>query len=354
MRNAKNRDGDIRNGKIRVLVIDDSMLFREILARGLMTDPQIEVVAKASDPYDARDKILSTEPDVITCDIEMPGMNGITFIRRLLPQYPVPVIVVSSISNAVFDALNAGAVDFVTKPDERSPKSVETVIDDLIEKVKIASKAKVKQGCPETARTPVTTECFDRRKIIGIGASTGGTEALYGVLKKLPASVPGIVIVQHIPPVFSAMFAERMNVQTALNVKEARNGDYLESGKVLIAPGDRHMRVRKMGDRYKVEVFESQKVNGHCPSVDVLFDSMAEECGKNALGVILTGMGRDGANGLLRMRMRGAKTIGQDEKSCVVYGMPKIAYEIGAVEKQLSLDAIPEAIIASLKVPKAG
>ncbi|MEA4833168.1 Chemotaxis response regulator protein-glutamate methylesterase [bioreactor metagenome] len=335
----------MREGKIRVLVIDDSILSREILSRGLSTDPQIEVVAKASDPFDARDKILTYEPDVITCDIEMPKMNGIEFVKKLIPQYPVPVIVVSSLSDAVFDALNAGAVDFVTKPNEQSAKSVEAVINDLINKVKIASKAKVRfKRVRDTATTDVPIRC-DHKRIIGIGASTGGTEALFHVLKKLPPSIPGIVIVQHIPPVFSAMFADRMNTQTALNVKEAQDGDSVETGKVLIAPGDKHMRVKKIGDKYKVDVFMGNEVNGHRPSVDVLFDSMAAECGKSAVGVILTGMGQDGAKGILKMRNNGAITIGQDEKTSVVYGMPKIAYEIGGVERQLGLDDIPDMII---------
>lgn len=342
----------MRNGKIRVLVVDDSVLFRELLSRGLSTDPEIEVVAKAVDPFDARDKILAYAPDVITCDIEMPRMNGIEFIKRLMPQYPIPVIVVSGISDAVFEALDTGAVEFVTKPDERSPKSVESVISELIQKVKIASRAKVRQARAEQARGTGAQECaFERGRIIGIGASTGGTEAIFRLLKKLPPKMPGIVIVQHIPPVFSAMFAERMNAQTAFTVKEAESGDYLEPSKVLIAPGDRHMRVKKVGGRYKAEVFSGVPVNGHRPSVDVLFDSMAAECGKNAVGVILTGMGYDGAKGLLKLRKSGAITFGQDEKSSVVYGMPKIAYEIGAVGHQLSLDDIPEGIVNALKVP---
>ncbi|MDF2484977.1 MAG: cheB5 [Herbinix sp.] len=327
------------SNKIRVLIVDDSILFREVLMRGLSSDPYIEVVATANDPYDARDKIVSVKPDVMTCDVEMPKMNGIEFIQRLMPQYPLPIIVVSSTSGTVFDAMNAGAVDFVGKPDLSSVNNVENFIKDLIIKIKIASNAKVNNAVMDSPiKKIIGNEIAGRGKIIAIGASTGGTEAIYSILKNLPTDIPGIVIVQHIPSNFSRMFAERLNNQTNLTVKEAKSGDYLERGHVLIAPGDQHMIIRHIGDRYKVECFEGEKVNGHCPSVDVLFESVAKEAGKNAVGVILTGMGYDGAKGLMSMRRKGARTLGQDEKSCVVYGMPKVAFNIGAVEKQASLD----------------
>ncbi len=335
--------------KIRVLIVDDSILFREVLLRGLSSDPDIEVVATANDPYDARDKIISTKPDVMTCDVEMPKMNGIEFISRLMPQYPLPIIVVSSTSGTVFDAMNAGAVDFVGKPDLSSVNSVENFINELIVKIKIASNAKVHNNDAETTvKKIISNEIAGKGKIIAIGASTGGTEAIYAVLKNLPADSPGIVIVQHIPPNFSRMFAERLNTQTNLTVKEARTGDFVERGHVLIAPGDQHMIIRHVGDRYKVECFAGEKVNGHCPSVDVLFESVAKEAGKNAVGVILTGMGYDGAKGLMSMRRKGARTLGQDEKSCVVYGMPKVAFNIGAVEKQSSLDNMAYSIYKML------
>lgn len=334
--------------KIRVLIVDDSLVFREVLSRGLSGDPRIEVVAKASNAFEARDKILETNPDIITCDIQMPRMDGIEFIKRLLSQYPIPVIVVSSVSDAVFDAMNAGAVDFVTKPDERSAKGVEALVKDLIGKIVVASKVQVRRRPAALAEVKVAQAQFDTTKIIGIGASTGGTEAIFRVLKALPANIPGIAIVQHIPPVFSGMFAQRMNAQTALNVKEAENGDFLEPGRVLIAPGDKHMQIRRVGDRFKAEVNEGEKVSGHCPSVDVLFESMAKACGDRAVGVLLTGMGQDGARGLVSMRKSGAFTIGQDEKSSVVYGMPKVAYDLGGVEKQLSLDAIPGELVQYL------
>lgn len=258
--------------KIRVLVVDDSLVFREVLSRGISSDPCIEVVAKAIDPFDARDKILEYQPDVMTCDIEMPKMNGIEFVKRLLPQYPLPVIVVSGVSEAVFDAMNAGAVDFVTKPDVQSVKGLEDFINDLIMKIKIASKARVGEQKRSDATGVVSGHNANVDKIIAMGASTGGTEALYNILKLLPSQTPGIVIVQHIPPVFSRMFAERLNKQTQLQVKEAQTGDYIEQGKVIIAPGDQHIRIRKLGSRYKVEYCGNEKVNGHCPSVDVLFE----------------------------------------------------------------------------------
>lgn len=335
--------------KIRVLVVDDSILFREVLAKGMSSDIGIEVVATANDPFDARDKIIKYRPDVMTCDVEMPKMNGIEFIKRLLPQYSLPVIVVSTVSNAVFDAMNAGAVDFVSKPDVSSVKDVNHFIDEMIIKVKIASAAKVLQNKRTEASANLQGNAYvDTNKIIAIGASTGGTEAIHNVLKYLPINTPGIVIVQHIPPIFSRMYAERLNASVNLKVKEAQTGDYVEPGKVLIAPGDHHMKIKKIGDKYKIQCFEGEKVNGHCPSVDILFESVASEAGKNAIGVILTGMGYDGAKGLLSMKRGGALTIGQDETSSVVYGMPKVAYNIGAVDRQVPLDKIASTIFSAL------
>lgn len=334
---------------IRVLIVDDSFLFREVLSKGISSDANIEVVATAIDPFDARDKIINFKPDVMTCDVEMPKMNGIEFIRRLMPQYPLPVIVVSSANRVVFDAMDAGAVDFVAKPDVKSVESVESFINEMIEKIKIASKAKVLHLKEENIPGKIAGNAnTNLNRIIAIGASTGGTEAIYSIVRSLPESAPGIVIVQHIPPVFSRMFAERLNASTNLNVKEARTGDLVEKGRVLIAPGDQHMKIIKIGDNYKVQCFEGDRVNGHCPSVDILFESVAREAGGNAIGVILTGMGYDGAKGLLSMKRKGARTIGQDEKSSVVYGMPKVAFNIGAVEKQASLNNIAQLIYKML------
>lgn len=337
--------------KIRVLVVDDSLVFREVIQRGLSSDPAIEVVATAQDPFDARDKILQYKPDVMTCDVEMPRMNGIEFIRRLLPQYVIPIVVVSSVSEAVFDAMKAGAVDFVTKPDVSSVGSVEAFIKEMIRIIKIASQAKVVGAEAVHDKRLVVgraEEAKNTGRIVAIGASTGGTEAIFRVLKSLPADMPGIVIVQHIPSKFSRMFAERLDHSVPFTVKEAQNGDRVEPGRVLIAPGDHHIRVKRIGDSYKVECFQGDKVNGHCPSVDVLFESVAKEAGNRAIGVIMTGMGYDGAKGLLAMRRKGARTIGQDEKSSVVYGMPKVSFEIGAVEKQVSLAEIPIALLSML------
>jgi two-component system chemotaxis response regulator CheB len=333
---------------IKVLIIDDSMIFREIIARGISSSPEITVVAKAVDAYDARDKILAFEPDVVTCDIQMPKMDGIEFVRRLMPQYPLPVIVVSSVSNRVFDAMEAGAVDFVTKPSPEVSHSVQSFIIELIDKIKAAASARV---LPEI-KVPIikeTSKSYKHHELIAIGASTGGTEAIFNVLKQLPKKIPGIVIVQHIPPIFSKMFAERLNNQTHFEVKEAENNDLIKEGHVYLAPGDFHMEVNKRGSQYYLKVFKDEKVNGHCPSVDVLFNSLSKVAGSHVIGVILTGMGYDGARGLSRMRRSGSLTIGQDQKTCVVYGMPKAAFELGAVEKQVPLGRVGHTIIQMLR-----
>ncbi|PJI08208.1 MULTISPECIES: protein-glutamate methylesterase/protein-glutamine glutaminase [Clostridium] len=337
------------NNKIRVLIVDDSLISREIISMGISSSQNIEVVAKAGDPFEAADQILKFKPDVMTCDIEMPKMNGIEFIRKLLPQYSIPVIVVSSINEAVFDAINAGAVDFVSKPDAQSPSSVENFIKELIKKIKIAAVSHIIDKNKLKTNSLYGKDSINTDAIIAIGASTGGTEAIYNLLSVFPHNMPGIVITQHIPPGFSTMFASRLNNQTKLNVKEAESGDIIEKGKVLIAPGSKHMVIKKKLGKYYTEVFEGERVNGHCPSVDVLFESVAKEAKDKAIGIILTGMGYDGAKGLLAMKRKGAKTIGQDEKSSVIYGMPKVAYDIGAVERQASLSNIPQVLISILR-----
>lgn len=340
--------------KIRVLVVDDSMVFREALARGIGSDPAIEVVGTAADPYMASEKIIELQPDVLTLDIEMPRMNGIEFLRRLMPQYPLPVIMISSIDNAILEALQAGAVDFVCKPDiSKNNRSVKAFINELIIKIKIASIAKVGQRKNDfVGKQPVTAVGGGSRfKLIAMGASTGGTEAIGNIIKSLPVDIPGILIVQHMPPVFTRMYAERLNDSCALEVREARDGDRIHSGLVLIAPGNYHMTVCQARGGYMVKCRQGEKVSGHCPSVDVLFDSVAEHCRTDTVGIILTGMGCDGAKGLLAMRKNGARTIGQDELSSVVYGMPRVAFAIGAVEQQASLDKIP-ALICSMMAGK--
>jgi two-component system chemotaxis response regulator CheB len=328
--------------KIKVLVVDDSLVFRETLARGIAKDSGIEVVATATDPYDARDKIIQFDPDVMSLDMEMPRMNGIEFLQKLMPQHPIPVVMVSGANVNVFEALKAGAVDFVHKPDLQSKTGIEPIINELIVKLKIASTAKLDHWKAGVA-APVHVEKIGNNtgvKIIAIGASTGGTEAIANIIKNFAPNMPGTVIVQHMPPVFTRMYAERLNNTCLMEVKEAENGDRVYPGRILIAPGDFQMRLKKAGSEYSVECFKGEKVNGHCPSVDVLFQSVAEQTARSAVGVILTGMGSDGAKGLLEMRKRGARTLGQDEESSVVYGMPKVAFDLGAVERQAPLEGI--------------
>ncbi len=329
--------------KIRVLVVEDSLLFRELLVKTLNADPGIEVVATARDPFEARDAIIQYKPDVMTLDIELPRMGGIEFLQKLMPQYPLPVVVISSLSDKVFDAMNAGAVDFVAKPANATREQLQAFMKtDLTVKIKVASIAKVGSWKKSPLQMPNEHLSGERKDlVVAIGASTGGTEAISTVLKEFDYDIPGVVIVQHMPPKFTAMYAERLNEKCRVHVKEAKTGDLVLPGQVLIAPGgDAHMRLIKKDGGYQVVIRQGEKVNGHCPSVDVLFESVAETAGKNAVGIILTGMGGDGAKGLLAMRKAGAKTIGQDESTCVVYGMPKVAYDIGAVEHQEKLPDI--------------
>lgn len=328
---------------IRILIVEDSIVFRELLVQNLSKDPEIQVVATARDPYEAREAIVRYHPDVMTLDVELPRMSGIEFLRKLMPQYPLPVVVISSLSDKVFDALNAGAVDFVAKPAVSSREQLEQFIkNDLLVKVKVAAKAQVgnlRKPTIEQSQQHLSVKSQDL--IVAIGASTGGTEAICEVTKGFGTDIPGIVVVQHMPPGFTDMYAKRLNNQFPLKVKEAETGDKVLPGTMLIAPGgDRHMRLIKVNGEYQVECRHAPKVNGHCPSVEVLFDSVAKTAGKNAVGIILTGMGGDGAKGLLAMRRAGARTIGQDESTCVVYGMPKVAYDIGAVEYQEKLSDI--------------
>lgn len=326
---------------IRVLVVDDSMLFRNMLSQLLEQDPMIHVVAAAADPYQARDMIIQYEPDVMTLDIEMPRMNGIEFLRKLMPQHPIPTVMISSLNSAVFDAMAAGAVDFVDKPQNTGSDSMYSwVKSELITKIKIASTVKVGRYKIANEFKAGSAGRTYPGKVVAIGASTGGTEAIYSVVRQFNVDIPGTVIVQHMPPGFTKMYADRLNNQCRVAVKEAESGDLLERGKVLIAPGDRHMRLVRSGTTYRVDCKKGEKVNGHCPSVDVLFKSVASSAASDAVGVILTGMGGDGAMGLKAMRKAGAHTIGQDGQSCVVYGMPKVAYDIGAVEYQVSLENI--------------
>lgn len=329
--------------QIRVLVVEDSLVFRELLVQCLNTDPAIKVVATAKDPFEARDAIIEYKPDVMTLDIELPRMNGIEFLRKLMPQYPLPVVVISALSEKVFDAMSAGAVDFVAKPVGANREQLEAFVqNELLVKIKVASIAKVggrKLLSLVAPEKPLGAE--NSEQIVAIGASTGGTEAIATVLKEFGTDIPGVVIVQHMPPGFTEMYANRLNEQCQVKVKEAKTGDPVVPGQVLIAPGgDAHMQLVKRNGAYQVVIRNGPKVNGHCPSADVLFQSVAEAAGDRAVGIILTGMGGDGAKGLLAMREAGARTIGQDESTCIVYGMPKVAYDIGAVEYQEKLSDI--------------
>lgn len=315
---------------IKILVVDDSYLFREIVARGVTIDPQLEVIGKASSIGEVRGILALSQPDILLCSSNFPNIY----------LFNIPVLFISNSHQFVPSAMNDMVLGVITKPDVQSAAEVEQFIVEIISRVKAVNM---------DVHTPWgSTQRNAKIKLIAIGASTGGTEALFRVLKELPTQLPGIVIVQHIPPVFSKMFAERLNQQTQISAKEAQTGDLIEPGNAYIAPGDQHMKIIKVGDRFRLECFQGDRVNGHCPSVDVLFHSVAKLAGSEALGIILTGMGRDGAKGLLAMRQSGARTIGQDEKSSVVYGMPKVAYEIGAVEIQLPLDKISEKIISLL------
>ncbi len=328
---------------IKVLVVEDSLLFRELLVQNLNNDPALSVVAVANDPFEARDAIIKYKPDVMTLDLELPKMSGLEFLRKLMPQYPIPVVVISSLSDKVFDALNAGAVDFVAKPaGANAEKLAEFIRNELPVKVKIASVAKLSNWKKEPLEMPSQQlSNKDKDLIVAIGASTGGTEAIAKVVKAFDTDIPGTVVVQHMPPGFTEMYAKRLNEESKVVVKEAKNGDFVLPGQVLIAPGgDSHMKLIKVNGNYQVVIKPGPKVNGHCPSVDVLFDSVASVAGDRAVGIILTGMGGDGAKGLLNMRKAGARTIGQDESTCVVYGMPGVAYNLGAVEYQEKLPDI--------------
>ncbi|MCI9405316.1 MAG: chemotaxis response regulator protein-glutamate methylesterase [Oscillospiraceae bacterium] len=341
--------------KIRLLIVDDSIFFRQALEKGFSSDPRIEVVGTAVDAMDAMDKIKAIRPDVVTLDVEMPKLNGIDFLKKLMPVHPVPVVVVSSAPIRVLDALGAGAVDFVRKPEIKGPDGMKSFMSELIVKVKIASTARVgKKPSPPLApafKAPQSLTLSGPAQkdiVIAIGASTGGTEAILEVVKDLPATTPGIVIVQHMPPVFTNMYAQRLDRICKMSVKEAAHGDRVETGKIIIGAGEFHLRLAKDSRGYYVRSEPGAKVSGHCPSVDVLFDSVAAVAKQNAMGIELTGMGADGANGLLKMRQAGAYTVGQDKETCVVYGMPMVAFNIGAVQKQLPLGEIGSEIIRYL------
>ena len=346
--------------KIRVLTVDDSALMRQVLASLLSKDPDIEVIGSAPDPFIAREKIKALNPDVITLDVEMPKMDGLTFLEKLMRGRPMPVVMVSALTEAgcktTLRALELGAVDFITKPKIDLREGMEEIAQDLIDKVKAAAQAKVRGkgvggkgvggsgvAAPLTSSTAMikTTDT-----IIAIGSSTGGTEAVKDVLMALPPNTPPILISQHLPERFTKTWADRMNSLCRISVKEAKDADSVLPGHALVAPGGYHMTLVRSGARYSVRINQDPPVNRHRPSVDVMFDSVAQYAGANSIGVILTGMGGDGAKGMLGMKQAGAYTIAQDEASCVVFGMPKEAIKLGGVDKILPLSEIPDAIVS--------
>ncbi|HEX2968678.1 MAG TPA: chemotaxis response regulator protein-glutamate methylesterase [Bacteroidales bacterium] len=347
--------------KIKVLIVDDSAVVRQTLTSILSTDPKIEVMHAAGDPYHAARIMQNDVPDVITLDVEMPRMDGLTFLRKIMRQYPIPVVVISSLTTegslTALRALEYGAVEIITKPQLSTKEFIEESKIRLCDVVKAAAKAKVLRKVVPVESIKVTpklsADAILAKKyahsmikttevVVAVGASTGGTEALSLFLKSFPADSPGIVIVQHMPELFTKSFADRLNNECKINVKEAENNDTILRGHALIAPGNKHMLVKRSGAKYYVEVVDGPLVNRHRPSVDVLFRSVAQFAGSNSLGIIMTGMGDDGARGLLEMKEAGAYTIAQDEKSCVVFGMPKEAIKLGAVEKILPLENISQ------------
>jgi len=348
-------------GKIRVLIVDDSAVVRNILSRELSKHPTIEVVGTAPDPYIARDKIVSEKPDVLTLDVEMPRMDGITFLEKLMKSHPMPVIILSTLTPAGCDtamrALELGAIDVIHKPELDLSYKLNEMISQMVDRITAAAAAKEKIKTRSTAPKAVsqsytksTSMIKTTDKVVAIGASTGGTEAIRAILPLLPPNFPGIVMAQHMPANFTKSFANSLNAASAMDVKEAEDNDTIRPGLALLAPGNFHMVARRSGARYYVQVKDGPLVHHQRPAVDILFESVAKYIGVNAVGVILTGMGKDGAAGLLKMREIGSPTIGQDEKSCVVYGMPKVAAEIGGVEKVLPLKDIPGALMRLVSI----
>ena len=338
--------------RIRVLLVDDSAIVRKIVKEDLSREPDIEVVGTAPDPYIARDKIVRLRPDVLILDVEMPRMDGITFLRKLMQYHPMPVVIFSSLtpngSELAMEALEAGAVDVMAKPG--GPLSVGEATVQLAERVRAASRVRFfRKGDSPAVKAKGTVAFKTTQKIVALGASTGGTEALRVVLERMPPSSPGMVIVQHMPPGFTSSLARRLNDLCQIEVREASDGDPVLTGTALIAPGGYHMVMRRSGARYLVSVKDGPLVWHQKPSVDVLFSSVAKAAGANAVGVLMTGMGADGARGLLEMREAGAHTIVQDEKSCVVFGMPKEAIRMGAAAEVAPLEEIPERIAEALK-----
>jgi two-component system chemotaxis response regulator CheB len=353
--------------KIKVMIVDDSALVRQVVSQALSTDPEIEVIGAASDPIFAMQKMKTQWPDVLVIDIEMPRMDGITFLRKIMAERPTPVVVCSSLAEegaqATFEAMSAGAISIITKPKLGLKSFLEDASNDIVQAVRSAARANMRAvrsassaiGGPVAPKltadamlSPAGNRALVRTtdQVVAIGTSTGGTQALEAVLTELPATCLGIVIVQHMPEKFTAMFAARLHGICQIEVREGRNGDRVIPGRALIAPGGRHMMLKRSGAQYVVEVTDGPVVNRHKPSVDVLFRSVAKFAGANALGIIMTGMGDDGARGMKEMHDAGARTIAQDEASSVVFGMPKEAIKLGAADQVIGLDRIPAAIVS--------
>lgn len=346
---------------IKVLIVDDSAVARAILEKGLSSYPYIEIVGKAADAWTARDKIVLLQPDVVTLDIEMPGMNGTEFLAKLIPQYPIPVIVVSGLtlagSEQALKAMQAGALDVVSKPSASTPEDLQRMLDELAEKIQAAAKADIrklkqpssvrqKQEIPKPSKE---TAPHYLSGLIVIGASTGGTTVLNSIIPKLPHNAPPVLIVQHMPPIFTRLFAESLNRNSAVTVKEAEDGMRIVPGQVLVAPGDKHLTVEKNGVYRIARCSKGLKINGHCPSVDVLFACLASLGAKDVRALLLTGMGRDGAEGLLQLRKAGARCFAQNEESSVVFGMPAEAWKLGAAERLLDIDSMIPTLLETFK-----
>lgn len=338
--------------KIKVLIIDDSAVVRQVMTAILASDTAIEVMATASDPYVAAQKLKHEIPDVITLDVEMPRMDGLTFLRKIMSQHPIPVVIVSSLTQkgteTALKAIEYGAIDIITKPQLGTKRFLEEAKIRICDTVKAAAQAKVYRkgiSTPVTAKPAISPHRLKSMikttdKVVALGASTGGTKALEVFLAALPPDAPPIVIVQHMPEKFTRSFAERLDKICKIQVKEGEPGDSVISGRAIIAPGNKHMVLKRSGARYYIDIIGGELVNRHKPSVDVLFKSVAAYAGKNSVGIIMTGMGNDGAQGLLEMNRAGAYTIAQDEKTCVVFGMPQEAIKLGAADKVLALEQI--------------
>jgi two-component system, chemotaxis family, protein-glutamate methylesterase/glutaminase len=339
---------------VRVLIIDDSPLFRSMLEKMLEGDPDIEVVGTASDPVEAKDLIVARQPNVITLDVEMPRMDGITFLKRLMRQRPTPVVMISSYTQEnslrTLEALDAGAVDFVAKPPPDGTADLGELRREVILKIKAAARVRLRPSisAPALEKPPTLAHSAVQGKVIAIGASTGGPKAIQDLLMALPSDICGIVIAQHMPPRFTQAFAERMNALLPLEAREAQSGDRILKGRVLVAPGGKHMEVHRDADGYYVRINDDPPIKLQKPSVNLLFRSVARSAGPNAIGILLTGMGDDGSQGLLAMKQAGAFTIAQDEASSVVFGMPKAAIALGAAQIVASLEDIPGVLLANL------